>query len=238
MKTIGILGGMGPEASADLFLKILYETAAACDQEHIPMLLDSNTRVSDRTAAILSGGPDPRPELIRSAKRLERAGAELLVMACNTAHYFYDDIAREVSVPFLHMPRETAKCAAKRGYRAVALLATSGTVKTGVYADAFAAEAPGIRLLLPDDAGQDAVMKLIYDGVKKGRRDYPTDGVRAAIADLTARGAESFVLGCTELPLAFQYGGIDAPAIDPTRVLARAAVCAAGAKLKRPDSDA
>ena len=202
------------------------------------MLLDSNTRVSDRTAAILSGGPDPRPELIRSAKRLERAGAELLVMACNTAHYYYDDIAREVSIPFLHMPRETAKCAAKRGYRAVALLATSGTVKTGVYADAFAAEAPGARLLLPDDAGQDAVMKLIYDGVKKGRRDYPTDSVRSAIADLTARGAESFVLGCTELPLAFQYGGIDAPAIDPTRVLARAAVCAAGAKLKRPDSDA
>ncbi len=238
MKTIGILGGMGPEASADLFLKILDETAAVRDQEHIPMLLDSNTRISDRTAAILSGGPDPRPELIRSAKRLERAGAELLVMACNTAHFFYDDIAREVAVPFLHMPCETAKHVAKKGYRAVALLATSGTVKTGVYADAFAAEAPDAQLLLPDEKGQDEVMKLIYDGVKQGRRDYPTDGIRAALADLTARGAQGFVLGCTELPLAFRYGGIDAPAVDPTRVLARAAVRAAGAQLKNPDSDA
>lgn len=233
MKTIGIIGGMGPEASGDLFLKIVHETDADCDQKHIPVLMDSNTRISDRTAAILSGGPDPRPEMIKSAKRLEAAGADLLVMSCNTAHYFYDDIAKEISIPLLHMPRETAKAAKKAGVRRAALLATSGTVKTNVYADAFRLEAPEIELLTPNEAGQELVMQLIYDGVKKGRRDYPTEGILSVIHELTSRGAQTFILGCTELPLAFENGQISAPALDPTLVLARAAVLAAGATLKR-----
>lgn len=233
MKTIGIIGGMGPEATADLFLKILNETDAACDQAHVPVLIDSNTAIADRTGAILSDGKDPLPEMIRSATRLEQAGADLLLMACNTAHYFYERITPHVSIPFLHMPRETAREAALRGYRRVALLATDGTVQTGVYRDAFRLVAPEIELLLPDEGGQAALMDLIYGTVKAGRWERPVHGVAHALAALKARGAESFVLGCTELPLAFQRFRFDAVTLDPTRVLARAAVAAAGAPLKQ-----
>lgn len=232
MKTIGIIGGMGPEASGDLFFKILRETDAACDQAHIPILLDSNTRIPDRTAAILSGGADPRPELIRSAKRLEQAGAEVLVMSCNTAHYFYEDIVKEISVPFLHMPRLTAEAVKEQGMKKVALLATSGTVNSGVYHRAFEVQAPETELLLPDEGGQRAVMDLIYEGIKKGREDRPLEGLYAAMEGLKARGAEVFILGCTELPLAFQKAKIQIPTVDPTLVLARSAVLAAGGRLK------
>ena len=91
-KTIGIIGGMGPLATYDLAEKILNNTVASCDQDNIPVLIDCNTRIADRTAAILHGGDDPRPEMKKSAKRLETAGADVLMMACNTAHYFYDSI--------------------------------------------------------------------------------------------------------------------------------------------------
>ena len=233
MKTIGIIGGMGPEATADLFLKILSETDASCDQAHIPVLIDSNTAISDRTAAILSGGKDPLPELIHSATRLEKAGADLLVMSCNTAHYFYERILPHVSIPFLHMPRETALAAKAAGYRRAALLATDGTIQTGVYRDAFCAAAPEIELLTPDEGGQAAIMDLIYGTVKAGRWERPADGVKKALRSLKERGAEVFVLGCTELPLAFERFQFDARTLDPTRALARAAVLAAGAPLKR-----
>ena len=234
MKTIGIIGGMGPEASGDLFFKILQQTDAACDQAHIPIILDSNTRIPDRTASILSGGADPRPELIRSAKRLEQAGAEVLVMSCNTAHYFYEDIVKEISVPFLHMPRLTAEAVKEKGIKKAALLATSGTVNSGVYHSAFEYAAPETELLLPDAAGQKAVMDLIYEGIKKGRVDYPLEGLFAAMEALIGRGAEVFILGCTELPLAFQKAQIQAPTVDPTLVLAQSAVLAAGGILKKP----
>ena len=104
-KTIGIIGGMGPLATYDLAEKILNNTAASCDQDNIPVLIDCNTRIADRTAAILHDRADPRPEMKKSAKRLEEAGADVLIMACNTAHYFYDSVCEDISIPVLHMPR-------------------------------------------------------------------------------------------------------------------------------------
>ncbi len=232
MKTIGIIGGMGPAASADLFLKILALEDAESDQAHLPVLIDSNTRIPDRTAAIVQGGESPVPELLRSALRLQGMGADLLMMACNTAHYFYEEIAARVKIPLLHMPRQCARELAEAGCRKAALLATSGTVRAGVYADAFAREAPDVELLTPDEEGQRALMGLIYDGVKKGRTDYPTQAVRACLEKLTARGAESFILGCTELPIAFSQTDFGVPTADPTVLVARAAIRAAGGRLR------
>lgn len=126
MKTLGIIGGMGPLAGCDLLEKIIANTDARCDQDHIHVLLDSNTAIPDRTAAILAGGADPVPQLCASARRLERAGAQVLVMSCNTVHYFYDAVASSVSVPLLHMPRlttafvEQSGCAAWRCWRRTA----------------------------------------------------------------------------------------------------------------------
>ena len=137
-KVIGILGGMGPLATADLFEKITLHTRAQRDQDHLRVLIDSNTNIPDRTAALLRGGEDPTPQLTASAVLLERMGADVLIMPCNTAHNFYDAIAAAVHIPLLHMIRLTAQALQKRGVTAAGLLATDGTVQTGIYQRTFA----------------------------------------------------------------------------------------------------
>lgn len=229
MKTIGIIGGMGPLATVDLFAKIVRRTQAQTDQEHIPILIDNNTRIPDRTAAILEGGEDPVPELVRSALRLEAMGADALIMACNTAHYFVEEIRRFARIPLLSMIEEAAKEAKARGLQCVGLLATEGTCRTGIYDRAF--EAQGVRVCKPPDELEAHVMDLIYKGVKAGAATYPLEGIRATVAELQARGAECFVLGCTELPLAVEMYRLAIPVIDPTEVLARCAIRFAGKEL-------
>lgn len=228
MKTIGIIGGMGPLAAADLFTKITKLTAAKSDQEHIHVLVDSNTSIPDRTAAILAGGENPVPEMVRSALRLENMGADVLVMSCNTAHYFIDDVRKFTKLPVLHMPEETAIEAKKRGYRCVGLLATEGTCQTGIYDRAF--ERHGVQVVKPPAALEKHIMKMIYEGIKAGLTEYPLEGVRETMEELKSRGAECFILGCTELPLAFDLYGIKALTIDPTEVLARRAIEFVGGK--------
>lgn len=227
-KTIGIIGGMGPLATADLFEKIILHTKASRDQDHLRVLIDSNTNIPDRTAAILHGGADPVPELAASARGLERHGAELLLMPCNTAHHFYDAVQASVSVPVLHMIRLTAQALRERGVAAAGLLATDGTVQAGVYQRCFAGS--GIRLLTPDGPGQRAIMDMIYQGVKAGRRDYDAGAAGAAMEALLRQGAETLILGCTELPLAVKLYGIGLPVTDPTLELALAAIHQAGAE--------
>ena len=190
------------------------------------MFIDSNTNIPDRTAAILQGGADPVPELTASARGLERQGAELLVMPCNTAHYFYDTVQASVSVPVLHMIRLTAQALRERGVRTAGLLATDGTVQTGLYQRCF--EGAGIRLLIPDERGQRAIMDMTYEGVKAGNLDYDSAAAREAMEALLRQGAETLILGCTELPLAVKQYGIELPAADPTLELALAAIRQAG----------
>ena len=225
-KTIGIIGGMGPLATADLLEKIILHTKASCDQDHLRVFIDSNTNIPDRTAAILQGGADPVPELTASARGLERHGAELLLMPCNTAHYFYDAVQASVSVPVLHMIRLTAQALRERGVRTAGLLATDGTVQTGLYQQCF--EGAGIRLLIPDERGQRAIMDMTYEGVKAGNLDYDAAAAREAMEALLRQGAETLILGCTELPLAVKQYGIELPAADPTLELALAAIRQAG----------
>ena len=229
-KTIGIIGGMGPMATYDLAIKILLNTKAACDQDNIPVLIDCNSRIPDRTAAILHGGDDPRPEMKRSAKRLEEAGADALMMACNTAHYYYDSVCEDISIPILHMPRETAQRLAEKGVKKAGVLATDGTCQSGVYGDALI-EA-GIEPIYPSEEKQKVIMSLIYDYVKAGRMDFPDHYVEGITSEMQERGAEILVLGCTELPIVFdKMTDLTIQVIDPTDVLARAAVSFAGAPL-------
>lgn len=232
-KTLGIVGGMGPAATCDLMEKIIALTAASSDQEHVPMLVDVNTNIPDRTAAILRGGADPVPEMVKSARRLEAAGADLLIMPCNTAHYFYDRVAENVTVPVLHMPRLTAAVLRQAGVKKAGVLATDGTVRSGVYEKALRAE--GVEPVYPAPAHQAEIMRLIYDGVK-GRKIPLTEIPLASIlAALRAAGAEKFVLACTELPIAFQKLCVTEGCLDPTRVLAFSAVRATGAETTAAD---
>lgn len=233
MKTIGIIGGMGPAATCDLYQKITDWTDAACDQDHIHIIIDSNTNIPDRTAAILHGGKDPVPELVKSAKLLESAGADFLIMPCNTAHYFKDKITEQVNIPLVSIIESTADALLKKGVKKAALLATDGTVQSGVYAKVF--EKKGIDLVTPDEEGQKVIMSLIYDYVKKGIMDpkkLPTEETRAIVKKLQDDGCQAIILGCTELPLAFKALGMYDICTDATLELAKAAIRFAGAPLK------
>ena len=230
-KTIGILGGMGPLATCDLFSKIIQITDASCDQEHVRICIDNNTEISDRTNAIIRHGKDPVPEMVKSAVRLQSFGADVLIMPCNTAHYFYDRILPFVDIPFLSMIDETAKAISDRGLRKIGLLATDGTLQTAVYEKAF--KKRGISLVVPPPENQVHIMDLIYNGVKAGNKEIDTKPTKKTIEDLFRKGAQTLVLGCTELPVAFDLYGFDYPKTDPTLILASRAVQFVGAKVKK-----
>ena len=131
-KTIGIIGGMGPLATADLFRKIVTHTQATCDQDHLHVIIDNNTAIPDRTAALLRGGEDPLPQMKKSARMLESDGADCLIMPCNTAHFFHAQVQSSVHIPLLNMLELTCQEMQRRGIRTAGLLATNGTVLTGV----------------------------------------------------------------------------------------------------------
>ena len=231
-KTIGILGGMGPLATADLFRKIVTMTRAGCDNDHIRIYIDDNASIPDRTAAILSGGKDPTPIMADSLKKLEGCGADCIIMPCNTAHYFLPRLQAMTEVPFLSMLEATAKtCAKIFPGKTAAILATKGTLATGLYEEALKAQ--GVAYLVPDADEQDALMRVIYEGVKA---DAAPEAYRAdmegVMETLAARGADYFILGCTELPVAADLLGLTQPMIDPTTELAKAAITFCGYELK------
>ena len=223
-KTIGIIGGMGPMATVDLFRRLVGHTDAQTDAEHIHIIIDNYPQIPDRTKAILSGDDSVVRYLAESGKRLEQAGAELLLIPCNTSHYFYDALCKELNVPVIHMIRECAKKVLSLGYSKVALLATDGVVFSGIYSSVFTEY--GIDVLTPSPEGQKKVMRLIYDEVKAGKQPH-SEVLDAELDDLTKKGAQAFILGCTELPLAF---GEDTPRtfVDPTAVLTEVAIVSAG----------
>ncbi|MGE5633019.1 MAG: aspartate/glutamate racemase family protein [Caulobacteraceae bacterium] len=231
MKTIGILGGMGPLATVDIFKKIVMMTDAHSDNEHIPVLIDNNTKIPDRTSYILGKGGSPLNELVRSAVRLETMGADVIIIACNTAHYFYDDIVKHVKIPVINMIEETAKEIRNNrpDVKQVGLLATEGTCKAGVYKKVF--ERFGIGLIQPDTEDLKQIMDVIY-GIKQGLRDIDPTGFKQALSNLKLRGAETLILGCTEIPIAFQMFNISDDFVDASEVLVKRAITFAGKNVK------
>lgn len=230
-KTIGILGGMGPLATADLYRKIVLLTRASCDREHLRVYIDSNAAIADRTAAILSGGESPLPEMESALHHLEACGADCIIMPCNTAHYFLPALQEKTAIPFLSMLEATAKaCAERYPGKTAAVLATKGTLATGLYEQALRAQ--GVSHVLPDEAQRDTLMHLIYEVVKAGRPMEPEQPLWAGLLDgLRAKGADYFILGCTELPILADTLPVPGPFIDPTAELAKAAIRFCGAEV-------
>lgn len=215
--TIGILGGMGPAATVELFRRIVLNTPAHCDQDHIPIVIDSNPRIPDRGPFILEGGPDPRPALCRSARKLEKMGASFIVMPCNTAHVFLPYLRSSVRIPFIDMIAETARVVREPR---VGLLATETTVRTGLYHDACAPY--GIEIVTPSSEDQARIMGIIY-AIKGGSLDLTAHRDLCAIASrLYERGAKALIVGCTELSLVMR--GFAGPLYDALDVLAHVAV--------------
>ncbi len=223
MKTLGILGGMGPLATTDFMRQVLKSTYATRDQEHIPMVVENNTKIPDRTAALIHEGESPIREMIRSAIRLEAMGADFIAMPCNTAHGFYEDVQAFVDIPVLHMIQETVGVLLQEDpdRKTYGLLATTGTYETGLYQNAF--QEAGLELVLPDPIDQQLIMDLIYDlkaGVVSSRAK-----VEGIVHRMTAQDPNMpLILGCTELPVIMETLQVDHVFVNPTEILAKACV--------------
>jgi aspartate racemase len=223
-KIVGVLGGMGPEATLDIFRKILEATGAKTDQEHLRIIIDCNSKIPDRTAALLGGGEDPLPALQESARLLANAGAGFIVIPCNAAHAWHAEIQRYAGIPVLHIMAAAAGAAAVRlpGIARAGLLAVGATMRTGLYQSALAAK--NIETVLPEPELQEEIMAAIY-AIKAGRKDEEVKKrlVRAG-EHLAARGAEAVIAGCTEIPLLLSDGDLSVPVIDATLALVEQAV--------------
>lgn len=219
MKTIGIIGGMGPLATVDLFNKIVNMTQVEKESDHIHILIDNNPHIPDRTAFIIDAGESPQSELNAAAKRLENAGADFLIMACNTAHYFASDIKKEINIPFLSMIEATAKTL--EGIKKVGLLATKGTYEGQVYSNVF--DEYGIEIINPSDEIKTKSMEMIY-ALKAGVEAFDENELNFIIKHFEDNGASKVILGCTELPIIFKDYKHQEKIIDPTSILANSAI--------------
>ena len=231
-KTIGILGGMGPLATMDLYKKLILSTEADCDNDHIRVYIDGNAAIPDRTAAILHGGPDPVPEMLSALRNLEKCGADCVIMPCNTAHHFLPRLQTETALPILDMTAITAAvCAERYPGKTACLLGTTGTLEAKIYDGAL--ERAGVAFIEPNEGERIELMRLIYDVVKASKPlDPETENWHALLSGLSERGADYFVLACTELPILADALGHPGPFVDPTLELARAAIRFCGYTVK------
>jgi len=231
---VGVLGGVGPLATAYFLQLVVRLTDADRDQDHLDMVVFDHASLPDRTAHVLDPqAPDPGPQLAQDVRRLEAFGAGLLVMPCNTAHSFTQHIVDAASVPFVSIVGTTVDATRSRFPEAdtVGLLATQGTVLSGVYAQAFAAH--GIATLVPEPQDQETVSHVIYDQVKAGRPvDLPA--LQGVVSRLLERGAAAVVLGCTELSVAAADHDLlaDPRYVDSLDQLARATIVRAGHRVR------
>lgn len=198
-KLLGVLGGLGPMSTFRFCELVTAHTRADGDADHIDMLISSRASTPDRTAFILGRSADsPLPAMRDETDRLVRGGADLIVIPCNTAHYFYDALAATCPVPMLNIIRETVNALHRRGIRRFGLLATEGTVRSRSYQRDT--EGTGMECIVPSESDQAIVTEIIYGAVKRGEAP-DTAAFRAVSERLLARGCEALVLGCTELSL-------------------------------------
>ena len=220
-RIIGILGGMGPLATADLFRRIVVKTPAKRDQDHPRIIIYNNPKIPDRTAFILGNGEDPRPELIASARKLESWGADFIIMPCNTAHFFAETIQKAIKIPLVNMVEETAKVVREMGLMKVGLLATDGTIKGLVYHRALLKY--GVGIAVPNKADQEKVMRAIYAGVKAGNLELGRK-LLLEVARRLEKRSDGIIAGCTEVSVALKPEDLGVPLIDPMNVIAEKAV--------------
>lgn len=225
-KIVGILGGMGPEASAYLFKNIIKSTKVEKEQDHLRVIIDCNPKIPDRTAAILGEGPEPTGMIIKTGKNLELLGVTVAGIPCITAHYYYEEIQKALSYPLINMLEELKK-RIEENYPAnttLGILATTGSIKTRIFERYLST----YKIVYPQASTQDRkVMEAIYgiDGIKKGNLgEMPLRLLREAGMELIDMDADLLIAGCTEIPLVLKAKHIPVPFLDPVKVLAQALV--------------
>jgi len=224
-RMVGIFGGMGPEATANLYAEIVRLTPAKKDQEHLPTLIYSRPQVPDRSTCIASGSREIVPYIQEAVRRLERGGASFIAIPCNTVHYYHADMQRAVRIPVLNMITETADTVAREHPKArtIGLLASNGTLKTRLYEDAL--QSRGLCVIAPaQEIQQSCVMDAIYSIKSAGDKQEQARLLAKAADELIAQGADVLVLGCTEIPLAFDKSRSRVPVVNATEVLAKTAI--------------
>jgi aspartate racemase len=223
-KIIGILGGMGPEATADLYMRIIRATKVQRDQDHHRVIIDSNAKIPDRTPAIQGKGPSPLPMLVETGLNLQRAGADFLIIPCNTAHYFHAELQKRLKIPVLHMIRLSAEKTHKKlpAVRKAGLLASDGTLMSRLYQESW--EKQGIEIIEPAAATQRNVMKAIYQYIKRGDLEPGRKLLNDASLELIKAGAEAVICGCTEVSIVLHDGDLSVPVLDPLQDVAEEAV--------------
>ena len=247
MQKLGVIGGMGAEATSYYYDQVVRHTAATCDQEHIDMVVLSRASMPDRTQAIKTGDDAKLLATMKEcAEALEALGCAHIAIPCNTSHYFYDKIQSFTRVPIIHMPREAVRYAiagavvgengfdparsqAAEPVRRIGIMGTDGTVQAGVYG--AACKAQGVEAVYPSAKRQEDVMSLIYDDVKAGRTP-DMDKFDRVMWEFARSGCDRVVLACTELSVLQKYREMPEIALDAMDVLVRESIIRSGAPYK------
>jgi len=238
MKTnilVGVLGGLGPEATCEFFKKIIKFSHAETDQEHLDLLIYNNPKVPDRTKAIMGLGESSVPELINGLQLLERSGVEFIVIPCISSHYFLKEMQESISIRIISAVSEIASYIHKtyREAKKVGVLATTGTIKGMVFDKVF--ENYSVTLITPNEQDQKTVMEIIYgiDGIKAGNLGNTPRKKLVEIGNhLISDGADVIIAGCTEIPLVLKENDLEVPIIDSLEVLAISTILAAGGRIR------
>ncbi len=225
---LGILGGLGPMSTVYFYEMLTSHTAASCDQEHIDIVISSGATTPDRTEYILDHTKEnPVGRMIEDSKRLIAFGAEVIAIPCNTAHYFYEELQENISVPIINIIHETVKFCADTGAKKIGIMATDGTVTTGTYQKM--AEKFGVECIVPSEANQKRVMDIIYRDIKQGKR-ADMKAFAYVCDELRSLGCDKVVLGCTELSLVKKQELLGSYFIDALEVLAYRSILFCGKK--------
>ena len=219
-KVVGVLGGMGPDATVDFMAKVIALTPADKDQDHLRMLVDHNPAVPNRQTAILEGGQDPGPALAEMAKRLEAAGADFLVIPCNTAYFFASHVTEAVDIPLISIIDVTLDAILQReaSIKNVGVLATDGCLRADVYQDAL--QERSLTPVLPN-GDEVAELMVLINKIKAGDKSEAVSIAMRQLAEaLMSRGAQAIVAGCTEIPLVLDAAMLSVMLISSTDALA------------------
>lgn len=230
-KILGVLGGVGPLATVYFMDLLIRLTQAQSDQEHIPVLCFNHSTIPDRTAYILDhSAPNPLPVMCEDAKILERAGASCIAIPCNTAHYFYEELQRQVRIPILNIIEETVSYVKENtpNVKKIGVLATQGTFAAGSYQKVC--EAQGLSFAAPGKEDAASLMKIIYQQVKAGKKvDF--EEFSRILGVMKHDGCDAIILGCTELSIIHRDFHINRPdVVDSLEVLARKSIEFCGKK--------